>query len=48
MSETRIVPATDRACVEEAVRILRGGGLVCYPTDTVYGIGAAAGDDDAV
>ncbi len=34
--------------MEEAVRILRGGGLVCYPTDTVYGIGAAAGDDDAV
>jgi L-threonylcarbamoyladenylate synthase len=34
--------------VEEAVRTLRRGGLVCYPTDTVYGIGAAAGDDDAV
>jgi L-threonylcarbamoyladenylate synthase len=48
LSETRIVPATDRACVEEAVGILRGGGLVCYPTDTVYGIGAAAGDDAAV
>ena len=30
------------------MRILRRGGLVCYPTDTVYGIGAAAGDDDAV
>jgi len=30
------------------VRILRRGGLVCYPTDTVYGIGAAAGDDAAV
>ena len=48
MSDTRIVPATDRACVEEAVEILRRGGLVCYPTDTVYGIGAAAGDDAAV
>jgi L-threonylcarbamoyladenylate synthase len=34
--------------VEDAVRILRSGGLVCYPTDTVYGIGAAAGDDAAV
>lgn len=30
------------------MRILRRGGLVCYPTDTVYGIGAAAGDDAAV
>jgi len=28
--------------------VLRDGGLVCYPTDTVYGIGAAAGDDAAV
>jgi len=48
LSETKIVPATNRSCVEEAVRILRRGGLVCYPTDTVYGIGAAAGDDAAV
>lgn len=48
MSETRIVPATDGACVGEAVSILRRGGLICYPTDTVYGIGAAAGDDTAV
>jgi len=28
--------------------VLRDGGLVCYPTDTVYGIGAAASDDAAV
>ena len=34
--------------MEEAASILRRGGLVCYPTDTVYGIGAAAGDDGAV
>ncbi len=34
--------------MEEAASILRRGGLVCYPTDTVYGIGAAAGDDAAV
>ena len=48
MSETRIVPASDENCVGEAVSILRRSGLVCYPTDTVYGIGAAAGDDAAV
>lgn len=34
--------------MEEAARLLRQGELVCYPTDTVYGIGAAAGDDGAV
>ena len=48
MSEVRIVPEGDRASGDEAVRVLRDGGLVCYPTDTVYGIGAAAGDDAAV
>jgi L-threonylcarbamoyladenylate synthase len=48
LSETNIVPAAARTSVEDAVRILRQGGLVCYPTDTVYGIGAAAGDDGAV
>ena len=48
MSEVRIVPESDAASGDEAVRVLRGGGLVCYPTDTVYGIGAAAGDDAAV
>ncbi len=43
-----IVAATDPGCVSEAVALLRRGELVCYPTDTVYGIGAAAGDDAAV
>lgn len=28
------------AAVEEAVRVLRNGGLVAYPTDTLYGLGA--------
>jgi L-threonylcarbamoyladenylate synthase len=48
LSEVRIVPESDGASGDEAVRVLREGGLVCYPTDTVYGIGAAAGDDAAV
>ncbi len=32
----------------EAARILRGGGLVAFPTETVYGLGADAGNDRAV
>ena len=48
MSEVRIVPEGEGASGDEAVRVLRDGGLVCYPTDTVYGIGAAASDDAAV
>jgi L-threonylcarbamoyladenylate synthase len=43
-----LVAESDRAAADEAVHVLRSGGLVCYPTDTVYGIGAAAGDDAAV
>lgn len=34
--------------VEAAVRILRSGGLVAFPTETVYGLGADASDARAV
>lgn len=34
--------------VEEAVRVLRGGGIILYPTDTVWGIGCDATDAAAV
>ncbi|MFA6020650.1 MAG: L-threonylcarbamoyladenylate synthase [Rhodospirillales bacterium] len=34
--------------LDEAVRILRDGGLVAFPTETVYGLGADAGNDEAV
>ncbi len=44
----RIVGAGEPHCVEEAVALLRQGMLVCYPTDTVYGLGARAGSDEAV
>lgn len=37
----------DRA-ISEAVDCLRTGGLVAYPTDTLYGLGAAAEDDGPV
>ncbi len=48
MTTVKILRSEDRASVEEAVRVLRHGGLVCFPTDTVYGIGAVAGDNSAV
>lgn len=37
-----------RAALEQAVAILRAGGLVALPTETVYGLGANALDPDAV
>ncbi len=40
-------PSTNRP-VARAARLLRRGGLVAFPTETVYGLGANAFDDDAV
>ena len=43
---TKIVNAKDG--VEEGARIIRNGGLVVFPTETVYGLGANAFDEKAV
>ncbi len=34
--------------VDEAVGVLRAGGIILYPTDTVWGLGCDATDADAV
>ena len=34
--------------IKQAVAILKNGGLVSYPTDTVYGLGACMTDTKAV
>lgn len=44
---TRPVPATPEN-LGRAAEILRAGGLVAFPTETVYGLGADATNDDAV
>jgi L-threonylcarbamoyladenylate synthase len=36
------------ATIEEAAHALRAGALVAFPTETVYGLGADAGNDAAV
>ena len=38
----------DPQLIDRAVAILRAGGLVAFPTETVYGLGADAGNPDAV
>lgn len=42
-----IRPATP-AAIQEAARLLRSGGLVAFPTETVYGLGCDATSDRAV
>ena len=38
----------DPAAIARAADVLRAGGLVAFPTETVYGLGARADSDDAV
>jgi len=42
-----VVPATETS-LDRAAAMLRDGGLVAFPTETVYGLGADATDDKAV
>ncbi|MDE3240235.1 MAG: threonylcarbamoyl-AMP synthase [Paracoccaceae bacterium] len=44
---TETLPATPEG-LSRAAAILRAGGLVAFPTETVYGLGAHARDDRAV
>ena len=38
----------DREDLQEALRVLRNGGIIVYPTDTVWGIGCDATNEEAV
>jgi len=44
---TRLLRADD-AAIAEAARVLAAGGLVAFPTETVYGLGADATNGEAV
>ena len=44
----RVLPAADPAAIAEAAAVIRRGGLVAFPTETVYGLGANAFDARAV
>ena len=46
--ETIIFPANEDNAIPHALEILKRGGLVAFPTDTVYGVGALAFDAAAV
>ena len=43
-----ILPGADRQAIVEAARRIQAGGLVGFPTETVYGLGADASSDEAV
>ena len=43
--KTEIIPAAE---IEHALRTLKSGGIVAFPTDTVYGLGALAFNNAAI
>jgi len=45
---TQLVRAESSEAVDRALKIFERGGLVAFPTDTVYGLGASAFDDEAI
>lgn len=46
--QTRILSADDPQALEAAQTVLQKGGLVAFPTDTVYGLGASAFHPQAI
>ena len=38
----------DKEDLQEALRVLRSGGIIVYPTDTIWGIGCDAMNEEAV
>jgi len=43
--KTEIIPASE---IQTALKILQSGGIVAFPTDTVYGLGSPAFDNTAI
>ncbi len=46
--EAQAPPPATLAALDRAIDVLRGGGVVAVPTETVYGLAAVATDADAV
>jgi L-threonylcarbamoyladenylate synthase len=46
--ETQIILSDDPLALEQALQVLQAGGLVAFPTDTVYGLGAMLFNSQAV
>ena len=45
---TPSIPPSYAADIREAVEVLRRGGIILYPTDTIWGIGCDATNEEAV
>ncbi len=45
---TEIIPAQHPIALKHAADVLKNGGLVAFPTDTVYGLASDAYDEDTI
>lgn len=48
MTPAQVLPASDPESIRMAAEIIRAGGLVAFPTETVYGLGADAFNPRAI
>jgi len=46
--QTTLLPADSPNSISHAVDVLKGGGVVAFPTDTVYGLGALASKPESL
>jgi len=46
--QTKVIQATSTNAISKALEVLKSGGLVAFPTDTVYGVGCLAFDGAAI
>lgn len=46
--ETRYIPIDNTQALERASEIIQSGGMIAFPTDTVYGIGVSAFNEGAI
>ena len=46
--DTKRLSASDPHAIAQAVTVCRAGGIVAFPTDTVYGVGALVREEKAV
>ncbi|MBO7359001.1 MAG: Sua5/YciO/YrdC/YwlC family protein, partial [Clostridia bacterium] len=44
---TQVLPVSPES-VKNAAELIRAGEVVAFPTETVYGLGADAGNPDAI
>jgi L-threonylcarbamoyladenylate synthase len=46
--QTKVISTSQKDAIDRAIRILNKGGIVAFPTDTVYGVGGLVQDERSI